>query len=112
MAAFTVTSLACGLAPDIGALVAARALQGAASAMMLPQVLSTIQATRSGPGRARALGSYGATGGIAVVADQLLGGLLVSADIGGLSWRPIFLVNVPVGIGAMSRGLPGPPGTP
>jgi MFS family permease len=101
MAAFTVTSLACGVAPDIGALVAARALQGAASAMMLPQVLSTIQATRSGPARARALGSYGATGGIAVVAGQLLGGLLVSANIGGTSWRPIFLVNVPVGIAGL-----------
>ena len=101
MAAFTVTSLACGLAPDIGALVAARALQGAAAAMMLPQVLSTIQATRSGPDRARALGSYAATGGIAAVAGQLLGGLLVSADVGGLGWRPIFLVNVPVGIAGL-----------
>src|SRR5580693_3917257 len=98
MAAFTLTSLACGLAPGIGALVAARALQGAASALMLPQVLSTIQATRSGPARARALGSYGATGGIAVVAGQLLGGLLVSANIAGMTWRPIYLVNVPVGI--------------
>jgi MFS family permease len=98
MAAFTVTSLACGVAPGIDALVAGRALQGAASAMMLPQVLSTIQATRSGPARARALGSYGATGGIAVVAGQLLGGLLVSANIAGMTWRPIFLVNVPVGI--------------
>jgi MFS family permease len=66
--------------------------------MMLPQVLSTIQATTSGPARARALGSYGATGGIAVVAGQLLGGLLVSANIAGMTWRPIFLVNVPVGI--------------
>jgi MFS family permease len=101
MAAFTVTSLACGIAPGIDALVAARALQGAASAMMLPQVLSTIQATTSGPARARALGSYGATGGIAVVAGQLLGGLLVSANIGGTSWRPIFLVNVPVGIAGL-----------
>jgi MFS family permease len=101
MAAFTVTSLACGIAPGIEALVAARALQGAASAMMLPQVLSTIQATRSGPARARALGSYGATGGIAVVAGQLLGGLLVSANIGGMTWRPIFLVNVPVGIAGL-----------
>jgi MFS family permease len=101
MAAFTVTSLACGIAPGIDALVAARALQGAASAMMLPQVLSTIQATTSGPARARALGSYGATGGMAVVAGQLLGGLLVSANIGGTSWRPIFLVNVPVGIAGL-----------
>ena len=102
MAAFTLTSLACGLAPGIGALVAARVLQGAASALMLPQVLSTIQATRSGPARARALGSYGATGGIAVVAGQLLGGLLIAANLAGLGWRPIFLVNVPVGIAGIA----------
>ena len=102
MAAFTVTSLACGIAPGIGVLVAARVLQGAASAMMLPQVLSTIQATTSGQARSRALGCYGATGGIASVAGQLLGGLLVSADIGGLGWRPIFLVNVPIGLAGLA----------
>lgn len=101
MAAFTVTSLACGIAPSAGVLVAARALQGAASALMLPQVLSTIQATRSGEGRASALGAYGATAGIATVTGQLLGGLLVSANLGGLGWRPIFLVNVPVGIAGL-----------
>jgi MFS family permease len=86
-------------------LVAARALQGAASALMMPQVLSTIQATRSGPDRARALGSYGATGGIAVVAGQLLGGLLIAANLGGLGWRPIFLVNVPVGIAGIALAV-------
>jgi EmrB/QacA subfamily drug resistance transporter len=98
MGAFTLTSLACGLAPNIGLLVAFRALQGAAAAMMLPQVLSTIQATTAGDARNRALGLYGATGGIASAAGQLLGGLLISADIAGSQWRSIFLVNVPVGI--------------
>jgi MFS family permease len=98
MAGFTVTSLACGLAPTIGLLVAARALQGAAAAMMLPQVLSTIQAATTGAERARALGSYGATGGVATVVGQLLGGLIVTANIAGTGWRPIFLVNVPVGV--------------
>lgn len=98
MAAFTLTSLLCGLAPDAGTLVAARLAQGAASAMMFPQVLSTIQATASGERRSRALGYYGATGGIAVVVGQLAGGLLVSANLAGTSWRPIFLVNVPVGL--------------
>lgn len=66
--------------------------------MMVPQVLSTIQATGDMASRARALGWFGATGGIAAVVGQVLGGLLVSADIAGTSWRPIFLVNVPVGI--------------
>ncbi|MFI8995107.1 MFS transporter [Streptomyces sp. NPDC053542] len=95
-AAFGLTSLACGLAPDAWTLVAARAAQGAASAVMLPQVLATIHATTSGGRRGRALGLYGATGGVAGVAGQLLGGLLVSADLLGTGWRAIFLVNVPV----------------
>ncbi|HEY3844827.1 MAG TPA: MFS transporter [Acidimicrobiales bacterium] len=98
MAAFTLTSLACGLAPDAGLLVAFRALQGAAAAMMLPQVLSTIQATTSGNARNRALGLYGAVGGIGAGVGQLLGGLLISADVAGSQWRSIFLVNVPVGV--------------
>jgi MFS family permease len=101
MAAFTVTSLACGIAPTIGVLVGARVLQGAAAAMMLPQVISTIQATTSGDERARALGKYGATGGIASVVGQLAGGLLVAANIAGTGWRPIFLVNVPIGLAGL-----------
>ncbi len=101
MAAFTLTSLLCGLAPTAGLLVLARALQGASSAMMLPQVLSTIQATTTGQRRSRALGFYGAVGGVSSVVGQLLGGALVAADVAGTSWRPIFLVNVPVGIAGM-----------
>ncbi|HEV2374029.1 MAG TPA: MFS transporter [Streptosporangiaceae bacterium] len=101
MAAFTVTSLACGLAPDAWALVVGRAAQGASAAMMVPQVLSTIQATTTGERRARALGRYGATGGLAAVIGQLLGGLMVSANIAGLGWRPIFLVNVPIGVAGL-----------
>ena len=96
--AFTVTSLLCGLAPTATALIVARVLQGAAAAMMVPQTLSTIQATGDMTSRARALGWYGATGGIAAVVGQVFGGLLVSANIAGSGWRPIFLVNVPIGI--------------
>jgi MFS family permease len=98
MAAFTATSLACGLAPTAGALVAARILQGASAALMVPQVLATVQATTSGPHRLRAMALFGATGGVAAVVGQLVGGLLVSADIAGSGWRPIFLVNVPIGL--------------
>ena len=109
MAAFTVSSLACGLAPTALILVVSRAVQGASAAMMLPQVLATIQAGTTGRRRARALGLYGATGGIANVVGQVLGGVLVSADIAGTSWRPIFLVNVPVGIAGLvlaARAVP------
>ena len=102
MAAFTVTSLLCGLAPSAGALVGARALQGAAAAMMVPQVMATVQATTTGHHRLRAMALFGATGGLAAVVGQLLGGLLVAADIAGTGWRPIFLVNVPIGLVALA----------
>jgi EmrB/QacA subfamily drug resistance transporter len=98
MAAFTLTSLACGLAPNAIALVIGRIAQGASAAMMVPQVLATIQAATTGQRRAKALGRYGATGGLAAVLGQVLGGLLVSANIDGAGWRPIFLVNVPIGL--------------
>lgn len=96
MAAFGLTSLACGLAPTAWTLVAARIAQGAASAAMLPQVLATIQSATEGPRRAKAMGLYGATAGLGMVAGQILGGVLVAADIAGTGWRAVFLVNVPV----------------
>ncbi|MFE9449475.1 MFS transporter [Streptomyces sp. NPDC006739] len=96
MAAFGLTSLACGLAPDAWSLVAARVLQGAASAAMLPQVLATIQSATTGARRAKAMSLYGATAGLSMVAGQILGGVLVAADLAGTGWRAIFLVNVPV----------------
>ncbi|MCA1221072.1 MFS transporter [Streptomyces sp. 8L] len=98
MAAFGLTSLACGLAPDAWSLVGARVAQGAASALMLPQVLATIHSSTTGHRRARALSMYGATAGLSMVAGQILGGVLVAADIGGSGWRAIFLVNVPVAL--------------
>ncbi|MGY0020180.1 MFS transporter [Streptomyces sp. YJ-C3] len=114
--AFTVTSLACGLAPSMGFLIGARVLQGAAAAILLPQGLSTIQTSLVESAKARAIGLYGAIGGLSAAAGQLLGGVLVWADIAGLDWRPIFLVNVPLGILAMigaqaqvpdTKGAPG-----
>jgi MFS family permease len=102
MAAFTLTSLACGLAPTAHTLVAARVLQGGAAALMVPQVLATVQATTSGAQRLRAMALFGATGGVAAVVGQVVGGALVSADIAGTGWRPIFLVNVPIGLVAMA----------
>ena len=102
MAAFTATSLACGLAPSATFLVAGRIAQGASAAMMVPQVLATIQAATTGQRRTRALARYGATGGLAAVLGQVLGGLLVSANIDGLGWRPIFLVNVPIGLAGLA----------
>ncbi|MEU8619814.1 MFS transporter [Streptomyces sp. NPDC048623] len=109
MAAFGLTSLACGLAPDAWTLVGARVAQGAAAALMLPQVLATIHSSTSGARHARALSLYGATAGLAMVAGQILGGVLVAADLAGSGWRSIFLVNVPVaaiGLLLAVRGVP------
>jgi MFS family permease len=94
--AFGLTSLACGLAPTALALVGARVAQGAAAALMLPQALATIQSATQGERKARAMGVYGAVGGISVVIGQVLGGVLLSANLFGTGWRLIFLVNVPV----------------
>ncbi|MFC9426574.1 MFS transporter [Streptomyces sp. NPDC056987] len=101
MAAFGLTSLACGLAPTAWTLVGARVAQGAAAALMLPQVLATIHASTTGPRRARALSLYGATAGLAMVVGQILGGVLVAADLAGTGWRAIFLVNVPVALAGL-----------
>ncbi|MFJ8631266.1 MFS transporter [Streptomyces sp. NPDC093568] len=109
MAAFGLTSLACGLAPSAWTLVAARIAQGAASAAMLPQVLATIQAATTGGRRAKAMSLYGATAGLSMVAGQILGGVLVAADIAGTGWRSVFLVNVPVvlvGLFLAARAVP------
>ncbi|MFG2137469.1 MFS transporter [Streptomyces sp. NPDC048650] len=96
LAAFGLTSLACGLAPDAWTLVAARVAQGAASALLLPQVLATIQAATTGSRRARAVSLYGGTAGVSSALGQVLGGLLVSVDLAGTGWRAVFLVNVPI----------------
>lgn len=101
MAGFTLASALCGLAPTPGALIAARVLQGLTAAIMSPQVLAIIRVTFPEAERARAIGYFTTVIGFASILAQLIGGALIQADIAGLSWRPIFLVNVPVGIVAL-----------
>jgi EmrB/QacA subfamily drug resistance transporter len=97
---FTLTSLACGLAPTPGTLIAARIAQGLSAAAMFPQVLSWMRVTFTDPAeRARAFAALGLTQGLGSIAGQVVGGLIVSADVWG--WRPIFLINVPVGLIAL-----------
>jgi MFS family permease len=95
---FTVASLACGLAPSAPVLVIARVAAGAAAALMVAQVLTGIQLGFHGRARARALGLYSVVLSAGAVAGQSMGGLLISADVLGLTWRLIFLVNVPAGV--------------
>nr|WP_308428954.1 MFS transporter [Streptomyces brasiliensis] len=97
LALFTVASLACGLSQGTTELIVFRLVQGAGSAVMIPQVLSLIQRTFTGEARVRALGAYSAVLAVGAAAGQIAGGVLVSADLLGTGWRPVFLVNVPVG---------------
>ncbi|WP_067225844.1 MFS transporter [Streptomyces sp. NBRC 109706] len=105
LAFFTVLSLACGLAGDDLWLIVFRVLQGAAAALMIPQVLALIQRSFEGAARARALSLFGAVIAVGAAAGQLLGGLLINADLFGWSWRPVFLVNVPIGLLLLVGGL-------
>jgi MFS family permease len=99
---FTLASLACGLAPGIGILIAARFIQGAGAAAMMPQIMSVIQLRFDGAARARALSAYTAVLSSGFVAGQVIGGVLVTADIAGQTWRPVFLVNVPIGLAVLA----------
>jgi EmrB/QacA subfamily drug resistance transporter len=101
MIAFTIASLLCGIAAQPVQLVGARLLQGFTAAIMVPQVLAVITSVFPAETRPRALGWYGAAGGLGSIAGQVLGGLLLTADIFGLGWRVIFLINVPVGVVAV-----------
>ncbi|MGI5351699.1 MFS transporter [Streptomyces sp. CA-250714] len=98
---FTVSSLVCGIAPNVETLVAARAVQGIASALMVPQIMATVYAIFPANERGGASGAYGAVTGLAAVAGPLLGGVFVAYDVLGLGWRAVFLVNVPIGIAAL-----------
>jgi EmrB/QacA subfamily drug resistance transporter len=95
---FSAASALCGAAPGVAVLVTARALQGIGGALLYPQVLAIIQVTFTGERRGRALGTFGAVIGIASIAGQLVGGGLLAADVFGLGWRSVFLVNIPVGL--------------
>ena len=101
MAVFVLTSAACALAPDADVLVAARILQGVGAALMAPNILSILGVVYSGPDRVRAISIYGMVMGLAATSGQLIGGVLIRTDVGGLGWRAIFWINVPLGVAAL-----------
>ncbi|MBK4217342.1 MFS transporter [Paracoccus caeni] len=98
VALFTLASALCGFAWDMDSLIAARALQGIGGAMMVPQVMAIIHVMFPPDQKARAFAMAGFVISLGAVTGPLLGGVLITWDIGGLDWRPIFLVNLPVGI--------------
>jgi MFS family permease len=109
LAGFTLSSAAGGLAPSPEALIASRAIQGAAGALMTPQVLSIIQLRFEGETRARAIGAYSMILAVGVAAGQILGGLVVTAQLLDAAWRPALLINAPIGIALLLgawRSLP------
>ncbi|GAA2597723.1 MFS transporter [Actinomadura fulvescens] len=98
LAWFTAASLLCGLAPGALVLVLARIAQAVGAALLMPQVFSLIQVHWEGAARRRAIGVYSMVLALGVALGQIVGGLVVGADLWGLSWRPAFLVNVPIGV--------------
>ncbi len=95
---FTAASAACGLAPGLGVLVAARAVQGIGAAMLVPCSLTLLNHTFTGAeARARAVGLWAAGASVALSAGPLIGGLLIAA----WSWRAIFFINLPLGVFAI-----------
>ncbi len=112
LAAFTACSAAVAAARSPGMLIGFRAAQGAAAAVMLPQVLTFIQAEFEPAAKPRAFALYGMILALAGAAGPLLGGVLIDANPAGLGWRAIFLVNVPVGLAALTFGARMIPGAP
>jgi EmrB/QacA subfamily drug resistance transporter len=98
VAGFTIASVLASVSTSGDVLVGARVVQGAFAAMMVPQGLSTLQALFTPKERAPLYGIIGGVSGLAAVIAPVLGGFLIDADIAGLGWRTVFLLNVPVGI--------------
>lgn len=95
VAIFGLASLLCGIAGSVEQLLAARIVQGAGAALIMPQILATLHVTLKGTAHAKAISLFGGIGGIAFIVGQMGGGWLVSADIAGLGWRNAFFINVP-----------------
>jgi EmrB/QacA subfamily drug resistance transporter len=98
VAVFALASAACALAPDIAALLAARAVQGAGAAILMPNSLAILGGAFSGEARGRAVGTWAAVSAMSAAVGPVLGGWLIDA----VGWRAIFLVNLPIAGGAMA----------
>lgn len=102
--AFVVASAACAVAVSPGELIAARTVQGAAGAVMLPQVFGLIRELFAEHEMGKALGVFGGSMGLSAMLGPIVSGGLIGANVFGTGWRMIFLVNVPVGVVALILG--------
>ncbi|MTG97334.1 MFS transporter [Myroides albus] len=93
---FLLSSIACAFSPTISLLIFSRFLQGIGASLLAPQVLASIRLLFDDSERAKALGFFGSVFGLAAIVGQLLGGVLLSVHLWGMTWEIIFLVNVPV----------------
>ncbi|MGW7296312.1 MFS transporter [Streptomyces xiamenensis] len=105
LAGFVVASTLAGAAVNPEMLITSRVLQGAAAAMMVPQVLAMLQIEFPKSERPKAMSLYGLTFAVGGIGGPLLGGVLLEADLFGLDWRPIFYINIPVGVAAFIGAL-------
>ncbi|MEV4575795.1 MFS transporter [Nonomuraea jabiensis] len=104
VAGFTLASLCCALAPGAGVLIGARALQGTAAALVIPQTIGLIRSMFAGAELARAMSTIGPVMGLSVICGPVLGAVLTHADLFGSSWRAAFLVNVPLAVAVLATG--------
>jgi len=95
---FTVASLLSGVSQNPDMLITARVLQGSMAALMVPQVMSLMQIMYKPAERGGINGLFGGLGGLAATLGPIVGGLLIKANAFNLDWRPIFLINVPIGV--------------
>src|ERR1700744_2025056 len=111
IAVFGLASLGAGLSQSAAELIAARVVQGAAAAVMTPQLLATFRTMFTGRERGQAFGIYGAVLGMASAVGLILGGALTSADLFGWGWRSVFFVNIPIALASLAGSLRAMPGT-
>jgi EmrB/QacA subfamily drug resistance transporter len=108
-AGFTLFSAACALAPGMGVLIVLRALQGAFGALMIPQGFGLMKQVFDEEELGKAMGLFGPATGLPMLAAPILAGALVDANLWGIGWRLVFLINIPIGVAALPlaiRSLP------
>jgi EmrB/QacA subfamily drug resistance transporter len=104
-AGFTLTSAACAAAPSMAVLIGFRVLQGSFGALMIPQGFGMLKETFDEDEMTKVFGAFGPMMGLSVLAAPILAGALIEANLWGIGWRLVFLINVPIGIAAFAGAL-------